>query len=134
MKVLTLKQPWATLVVEGYKEYEFRTWKTKYRGDFLVHAGLGVDKEALKRFEYLNLDYPKGCIIGKVTLTDCVLVDDNLKEELKRKNENVYLGAINKEIDEYAFKLENVKKIEAIYVKGKLGFWEYDCQDIEEML
>lgn len=110
MKVLTLKQPWATLVVEGYKEYEFRTWKTKYRGDFLVHAGLGVDKEALKRFEYLNLDYPKGCIIGKVTLTDCLLVDDNLKEELKRKNENVYLGAINKEIDEYAFKLENVKK------------------------
>ena len=134
MKVLTLKQPWATLVVEGYKEYEFRTWKTKYRGDFLVHAGLGVDKEALKRFEYLNLDYPKGCIIGKVTLTDCVLVDDNLKEELKRKNENVYLGAINKEIDEYAFKLENVKKIEPIYVKGKLGFWEYDCQDIEGML
>ena len=134
MKVLTLKQPWATLVVEGYKEYEFRTWKTKYRGDFLVHAGLGVDKEALKRFEYLNLDYPKGCIIGKVTLTDCLLVDDNLKEELKRKNENVYLGAINKEIDEYAFKLENVKKIEPIYVKGKLGFWEYDCQDIEEML
>ena len=134
MKVLTLKQPWASLVVEGYKEYEFRTWKTKYRGDFLVHAGLGVDKEALKRFEYLNLDYPKGCIIGKVTLTDCLLVDDNLKEELKRKNENVYLGAINKEIDEYAFKLENVKKIEPIYVKGKLGFWEYDCQDIEEML
>ena len=134
MKVLTLKQPWATLVVEGYKEYEFRTWKTKYRGDFLVHAGLGVDKEALKRFEYLDLDYPKGCIIGKVTLTDCLLVDDNLKEELKRKNENVYLGAINKEIDEYAFKLENVKKIEPIYVKGKLGFWEYDCQDIEEML
>ena len=134
MKVLTLKQPWATLVVEGYKEYEFRTWKTKYRGDFLVHAGLGVDREALKRFEYLNLYYPKGCIIGKVTLTDCLLVDDNLKEELKRKNENVYLGAINKETSEYAFKLENVKKIEPIYVKGKLGFWEYDCQDLEEML
>lgn len=134
MKVLTLKQPWATLVVEGYKEYEFRTWKTKYRGDFLVHAGLGVDREALKRFEYLNLYYPKGCIIGKATLTDCLLVDDNLKEELKRKNENVYLGAINKEIDEYAFKLENVKKIEPIYVKGKLGFWEYNCQDLEEML
>ena len=48
MKVLTLKQPWATLVAEGIKKYEFRSWKTKYRGDFLIHAGLGVDKEALK--------------------------------------------------------------------------------------
>ena len=28
MKVLTLKQPWASLIVEGYKEYEFRSWKT----------------------------------------------------------------------------------------------------------
>ena len=34
MKVLTIKQPWATLIAKGYKEYEFRTWKTKYRGDF----------------------------------------------------------------------------------------------------
>lgn len=134
MKVLTLKQPWASLIINGYKEYEFRSWKTKYRGDFLIHAGLGVDKEALNRFDYLNLDYPKGCIIGKATLTDCLLVNDKLKDELKRKNENVYLGAINKETDEYAFKLENVKRIKPIYVKGKLGFWEYDCQDIEEML
>ena len=134
MKVLTLKQPWASLIINGYKEYEFRSWKTKYRGDFLIHAGLGVDKEALNRFDYSNLDYPKGCIIGKATLTDCLLVDDKIKEELKRKNENVYLGAINKEIDEYAFKLENVKRIKPIYIKGKLGFWEYDCNNIEEML
>ena len=37
MKVLTIKQPWATLIVEGYKEYEFRTWNTKYRGELLIH-------------------------------------------------------------------------------------------------
>ena len=30
MKVLTVKQPYATLIAEGIKEYEFRTWKTKY--------------------------------------------------------------------------------------------------------
>lgn len=32
MKAITIKQPWATLIAKGYKEYEFRTWKTKYRG------------------------------------------------------------------------------------------------------
>ena len=28
MKVITIKQPWATLIVEGYKRFEFRSWKT----------------------------------------------------------------------------------------------------------
>lgn len=34
MKVITIKKTWATLILEGYKKYEFRTWKTKYRGVF----------------------------------------------------------------------------------------------------
>ena len=48
MKVITIKQPWATLIAKGHKEYEFRTWKTKYRGEILLHAGKGIDKEAMK--------------------------------------------------------------------------------------
>lgn len=126
MKVLTIKQPWATLIAEGYKEYEFRTWNTKYRGELLIHAGLGVDKEAMKRFEYLNLDYPKGKIIAKCNLTDCLLVDDKLKKELKELDPIVYKGAINYTEEEYGFKLENIKKISPIEAKGKLSFWEYN--------
>ena len=49
MKVLTIKQPWATLIMQGYKRFEFRSWQTKYRGDLLIHAGKGIDKEAIKR-------------------------------------------------------------------------------------
>ena len=30
MKVLTIKQPWATLIIQGDKKYEFRSWKTNY--------------------------------------------------------------------------------------------------------
>ncbi len=54
MKAITIKQPCATLIAEGYKEYEFRTWKTKYREDILIHAGNGIDKKAItesKRFD-----------------------------------------------------------------------------------
>lgn len=126
MKVLTIKQPFASLIAEGYKEYEFRTWKTKYRGPLLIHAGLGVDKEAMKRYEKLNLNYPKGKIIAKVNLTDCLEVDNNLKRKLKEKNYLVYQGAINSIKKEYALKLENVEKIEEISIKGKLSFWDYD--------
>lgn len=126
MKVLTIKQPFASLIAEGYKEYEFRTWKTKYRGPLLIHAGLGVDKKAMKRYESLNLDYPTGQIIAKVNLADCLEVDDKLKEILKEKNYLVYKGAINSDKKEYAFKLENIEKIDNIPIKGKLSFWEYD--------
>lgn len=128
MKVLTIKQPFASLIAEGYKEYEFRTWKTKYRGPLLIHAGLGVDKEAMKRYEKLNLNYPKGKIIAKVNLTDCIEVDNNLKSKLKEKNYLVYQGAINSNKKEYAFKLENVEKIAEISIKGKLSFWDYDSK------
>ena len=38
MRVITLKQPWATLVAEGIKKYEFRSWKINYRGEILIHA------------------------------------------------------------------------------------------------
>ena len=44
MKVLTIKNPWAELIVKGYKEYEFRSWKTNYRGKILIHAGLILKK------------------------------------------------------------------------------------------
>ena len=51
VKILTLKQPWATLVAEGIKKYEFRSWKTKYRGKILIHAGSGIDKKQLDKFQ-----------------------------------------------------------------------------------
>lgn len=127
MKVLTIKQPWATLIAEGYKIYEFRTWKTKFRGEFLIHAGTDVDKEAMKRFEHLGLTYPTGCIIAKVTLTDCLEVDDALRKTLEHLDPLVYLGVLREPTWQgYAFKLEKVEKITPIEIKGKLGFWNYD--------
>ena len=62
MKVITLKQPWATLVAEGLKKYEFRSWKLNYRGEILIHAGKGVDLDAIKNFdkyEDFALELPK---------------------------------------------------------------------------
>ena len=131
MKVITIKQPFATLIAEGLKEYEFRTWRTKYRGDILIHAGKGIDKEAMKRYEHLNLEYPLGKIIAKATITDCVYVDEKLKQCLEEKNPLVYYGIIRKDStwDGYGFKLENIKKISHIEVNGKLSLWDYEYED-----
>lgn len=127
MKVITIKQPFATLIAEGLKEYEFRTWKTKYRGDILIHAGKSIDKKAMKRYEHLNLEYPIGCIIAKATITDCINVDEDTRKMLNEKNSLVYSGIIkDNEWVGYGFKLEKVEKIDQIPINGKLSLWDYN--------
>ena len=125
MKVLTIKQPWASLIIDGYKEYEFRSWKTNYRGKILIHAGLSIEKDMMKRFEEYNLDYITGAIIGEAVITDCILVDNEFNEKLRCINPLVY--ARSNHVETYAWKLQNVKKYDKpIYIKGKLGLWNYE--------
>ncbi len=127
MKVITVKQPFASLIAAGLKEYEFRTWKTNHRGEILIHAGKGIDKEAMKKFEHLGLDYPLGCIIAKAVITDCVFIDDNMRDKLKNKNSLVYSGVVSGDSwSGYGFKLENIRRIEPININGQLGLWNYD--------
>ena len=121
MKALTLKQPWASLIVNGYKEYEFRSWKTNYRGKILIHAGLSIEKDKINLYD---IDYPLGCIIGEATITDCIQVNKDFDSKLRKINPKIY-G--NNHIGMYAWKLENVIKYsKPIYVKGKLGLWNYE--------
>lgn len=42
MKVLTLHQPWASLVALGVKSIETRSWPTQYRGPLAIHAAAKV--------------------------------------------------------------------------------------------
>lgn len=125
MKVLTIKEPWATLIIEGYKRYEFRSWKTKYRGKILIHAGMSLERDNAERFKEYNLEYSKGAIIGEAELVDCIFVTPEINEELKQLNPLVY--GKSGHVEKYAWKLENIKKYdEPIPVKGQLGLWNYD--------
>lgn len=128
MKVITLKQPWATLIALGYKKYEFRSWNFKYRGEILIHAGLGVDKEAMERVKYLNLDYPKSKIVAKVTITDCLKLNEDINRKIIKENPIIYKSNIMKE--GYVWILDNVEKINGDKnISGKQGIWnvsEYD--------
>lgn len=127
MKVITLKQPWATLVAEGIKEYEFRSWKYNYRGEILIHAGAGVDKEEMEKLKQLNLDYPKKRIIAKVTIENCIKLTDDINQNICSQNPLVY-G--NKKRQGYAWKLNNVKKLNINKeISGKQGIWNYDLDE-----
>lgn len=131
MKVLTLKQPWATLVAEGIKKYEFRSRKTKYRGKILIHAGSSIDKQEMEKYRNLGFDFPKGSIIACVDLIDCLELDKKLNEEIISEN-NIAYG--DKFRTGYAWKLENVKKIKNIdNIKGQLGLWNYNENEQEDI-
>lgn len=124
MKVLTLKQPWATLVAEGIKKYEFRSWKTKYRGKILIHAGTGIDKKELEKFKDLNLEFQSKRILAEVEIEDCLELNDDLNKKIIAEK-NIAYGS--KYRTGYAWKLTNAKKLDYNKeVKGQLGLWNID--------
>lgn len=126
MKVLTVKQPWATLIIQGNKRFEFRSWQTKYRGDLLIHAGKGIDKEAMKRLaKYLPEELPYGKILGKVKLVDCIKMSPEFKELLLKENSDIYTKSSFKE--NYGWQITDVEVFEnPIEAKGHLSLWEYN--------
>lgn len=126
MKVLTIKQPWATLIMQGDKRFEFRSWQAKYRGDLLIHAGLGIDKEAMKRLErYIPKELPYGKILGKVKLVDCIKMSPEFKEILLNENKEIYTDSAFKE--NYGWQVTDVEMFEnPIEAKGHLSLWEYE--------
>ena len=124
MKVITLKQPWATLVAENIKKYEFRSWKYNYRGEILIHAGAGIDKDSMKRVEHLNLDFPNKKIIAKVVIEDCIELNQEINKIICSQNPLIY-G--NKNRTGYAWKLGEVTKLNIDeVVSGKQGIWNYE--------
>ena len=121
MKALSLKQPFAELIVSGKKTIELRNWKTKFRGEFLVHASKVPHFGAMKRFGFSRNDLALGKIVGKVKLVD-VKKYASEEENLKDKDKHLADGSWGK----YGFVLENPKRIKPISAKGKLNFWEFD--------
>jgi hypothetical protein len=81
LKVLSILQPWAWLIVVGHKPVENRRWVSSYRGPLLIHAGKKWGREqrddlALVRRMFPRLEIPDhfdlGGIVGRATMTDCV--------------------------------------------------------------
>lgn len=80
MKALSVRQPWAWLIVNGWKDVENRTRRTTFRGQFLVHASKTINREAFEdirvRCPYIRLpaeaELETGGIVGAAFLTDCV--------------------------------------------------------------
>lgn len=90
MKVLTIRQPWATLIMLGIKQLETRSWRTHYRGELVIHASatgsrtstdclLGLERRIGAMPTVLaDKSYPLGALLGVVTLDECLPISPRL--------------------------------------------------------
>lgn len=92
MKIISIRQPWASLIVTGgkniatgaieMKDVENRTWATGYRGPVLIHSSLRPDAiapdEIERRFGVSPpAEQPLGGVVGVADLVDCVPVNSS---------------------------------------------------------
>jgi len=119
MKVLSLKQPFAELILQGKKKIELRKWNTKFRGEFLIHASKNPDEKAMKKFCFKNLHH--GAIVGKANLVE---VKHYKNKEENDKDKGLHLASAI--FGDYGFVLKDIKRIPKIIpCKGNLGFWNF---------
>ena len=120
MKVLTIKEPFATLIKNKVKYIETRSWKTNYRGELYIHAGLSkLTKEIKERKELTKLYKENELKYGCIYMTE-----DFIKEEKRKNPKNFVSGRY--EVGRYAWVLDNIEPIKPIQAKGKLGIWYYN--------
>lgn len=126
MKVITIREPFATLIKDKVKIYETRSWKTNYRGEIYIHAAKAKSKasNASIASTYLKSRENPEHIICKCLLKNCIYMDENFIKEVKKNKEEYNSG--HYEIGRYAWQLEVIEVLEEpIYAKGQLGIWNF---------
>lgn len=121
VKVLSVRQPWATAIVMGWKDIENRSWSTNYRGRLYIHASATrssrdefegdeefiVDCSEHRLFSPLSIpphDY--GAIVGHVEVVGV----------LTRSDSPWFFGP-------FGWLLRNPETIQPIPMKGRLGIF-----------
>jgi len=122
MKALSLKQPWAELILQGKKTIETRTWNTKFRGRFLIHASMQPNKQRMA--EWGLTDVPLGCIVGEAEIVGVKEYNDLASWNADNDKHCAPLTEWTKK--RYGYFLRNVKRLPPKPCKGKLNFFEVE--------
>ncbi|MBN8749487.1 MAG: ASCH domain-containing protein [Variovorax sp.] len=123
MKALSIRQPWAWLILNAGKDIENRQWWTSFRGPVLLHAAKGCTRAEYEDAADFAVtccglspgtmpplaDIHRGGVVGIAEISDCV----------RRSDSPWFMGA-------YGFVLTNVRPVPFTPIKGALGFFEVD--------
>jgi len=125
MKAISVRQPWAWLLIHGGKDIENRDWPTGFRGRIAIHAAKGMTVQEWQDAADFVADFDehlanripgphvlvRGAIIGTMELQNCVA----------RSYSPWFQG-------KYGFMLSDPQPCDPIPIKGALGLWEWDSQ------
>jgi hypothetical protein len=116
--ILSIREPYATLIIEGKKDIELRNWKPPaWAKEFYIHVPTIADLEKCR--EYNIIPNPPRTIIGKATITDVKYY--NTPNEFAKDYPRHYHKLFWKY--NYGFILDNLEKIQPIYdIPGKRFF------------
>jgi hypothetical protein len=83
VKAISIRQPWAELILQGRRTIEPRTWQKNYRGRLVVHASQTVGDEACVAYGLDPARVVRGALIGTVELVDILPLDERGWEALR---------------------------------------------------
>ena len=115
MKAISIKQPWVNMIMSGEKKFEYRSWRTDYRGDLLICSSASPKVDGML----------SGYALCIVEITDVIKVDNSDYRSLGKPLPPRYTETT------YAWKIENARIIKPFPVKGKLNFYYVDDELIE---
>ena len=151
MKIITLWQPWASMIPLGLKRYETRSWATDYRGPLLIHAAKRpVDtkgaivwtqvlelakKEDLPKASIgfntgkVHVDLPVGAVLAIGELTGCFeMIETKPVAPIVSRptvaidsQTELELAVGDWQVGRFAWKLENIRSLDPILWKGAQG-------------
>ncbi len=125
---LSIRQPWAELIMQGRKTLEIRTWKTNYRGCIWIHTGLHVDDTLDARFGLHDLF--RGGLIGSVELRAIEPVDELAWEAWRDRH--LDFGPFRHGF--FAWVLANPKRLRSpVRTSGRTGLYPIEPQVLSRL-
>jgi hypothetical protein len=117
LRALSIRQPWASLILSGAKRIENRSRPTHFRGRVFIHASLS---QADREFFSAGFDtLPRGAIIGSVEIIDC-------KPLSEVANEPYAEGP-------WCWILADARAIDPVPCKGMLSFWQVPAEVLKRI-
>ena len=127
LRVLSVRQPWAWMIIHGGKDVENRNRPTKLRGRVLIHASKGMTRmEYEDACDWVSFDarmgisipdydaLDRGGIIGSVEIVGCI------------RHPGQPFGRSPWFFGPYGYALANPQPIQFIPCRGALGFWRWN--------
>jgi hypothetical protein len=122
MKALSIRQPWAELIVQGKKTLELRSWTVKYLGPLAIHASQTIERAACLEHGIDPDGVTTGAIIGIVDLVGIEQLDEGAF--VARRSEHL-AGESFMTSPLYGWRLDNPRPLDPpLVMRGRMALFE----------